>query len=280
MIAVVYSGSKSAFWKIANDGKTVAECTIPGINPTFNDHKHILYLLNKNIVLINHAESIKKIYVFAAGASSTAMQESLANTLSVFFKNAKIKVKDDLYGASIAACFNHTGIVGILGSGANCAYYDGKKPERNNYGLGFILGDEGSANYLGKMLLKNYLEGKLPNDINRQLEEKYNIDRPIILERIYKKPNAQNYLSSFLDFYIENRANKFIEQMIDQAFEKYINTYLIPTMANHPQEDIHFVGTVAGTFQDRLRAVAQKHDINIITITKEPIYNLLNYYSN
>jgi N-acetylglucosamine kinase-like BadF-type ATPase len=280
MIAVVYSGSKSAFWKISNEGKTVAECTIPGINPTFNDHKHILYLLNKNIVLINHAESIKKIFVFAAGAASVAKQESLANTLSVFFKNAKIKVRDDLYGASIAACFNQTGIVGILGSGANCAYFDGKNPEKNNYGLGFILGDEGSANYLGKILLKNYLEGKLPDELKKQLEEKYNLDRPIILERIYKKPNAQNYLSSFLDFFIENRSHKFIEQLIDQAFDKYLTNYLIPTVAAHPNEEIHFVGTVAGTFQDRLRTVAKKYDISIMTIVKEPIYNLLNYYSN
>lgn len=280
MLAVVYSGSKSAFWKISNEGRTVAECTIAGINPTFNDPKHILYLLNKNIVLINHAESIKKIYVFAAGASSTAMQESLAHTLGQFFKNAKIKVQDDIYGASIAACYNHTGIVGILGSGANCAYYDGKKPEKNNYGLGFILGDEGSANYLGKILLKYYLEGKLPPDINKQFEEKYTVDRPIILEKIYKKPNAQNYLSSFLDFYIDNRHHKFVEQLIDQAFDKYFDTYLVPTMKKHPGEEVHFVGTVAGNFQDRLRAVAEKHNINIITITKEPIYNLLNYYSN
>ena len=280
MIAVVYSGSKSAFWKISNDGKTVAECTIPGINPRFNDHKHILYLLNKNIVLINHAESIKKMYVFAAGASSSAMQDSLGETLNVFFKNAKIKVMDDIYGASIAACYNHSGIVGILGSGANCAYYDGKKPEKNNFGLGFILGDEGSSNYLGKMLLKNYLEEKLPSELVKELEAKYNIDRPIILERIYRKPNAQNYLSSFLDFYIEHRHHKFIEQIVDQSFEKYFTTYLIPTRKNHPNEEVHFVGMVAGTFQDRLRLVAKKHDINIITITKEPIYNLLNYYSN
>lgn len=280
MIAVVYSGSKSAFWKISNEGKTVAECTMAGINPTFNDQKHILYLLNKSIVLINNAESIKKIYAFAAGASSTAMQNSLAETLGVFFKNARIKVKDDLYGASLAACYDHTGIVGILGSGANCAYYDGKTPEKNNYGLGYILGDEGSANYLGRLLLKNYLEGKIPTGLKKKLEEKYNIDRPIILERIYKKPGVQNYLSSFLDFYIENRSDKYLEQIIDQAFDKYFTTYLVPTAIEHPNEEVHFVGTVAGNFQDRLRMVAEKHHIKIITITKEPIYNLSNYYSN
>ncbi|TKC08246.1 hypothetical protein FA048_13905 [Pedobacter polaris] len=280
MIAVVYSGSKSAFWKISNEGKTIAECTIPGINPTFNDQKHILYLLNKTNVLINHAESVKKIYAFAAGASSVAMQNSLAETLNLFFKNAKIKVRDDLYGASLAACYEDTGIVGILGSGANCAFFDGKTPEQNNYGLGYILGDEGSANYLGKILLKNYLEDKMPAALRKKFEEKYNVDRPLILERIYKKPGVQNYLSSFLDFYIDNRSDKYLEQIIDQSFEKYFATYLMPTAAKHPNEEVHFVGTVAGNFQDRLRLVAEKNDIKIITITKEPIYNLLNYYSN
>jgi N-acetylglucosamine kinase-like BadF-type ATPase len=280
MIAVVYSGSKSAFWKISNEGKTIAECTIHGINPCLNDSKQILFSLNKNNILINYAESLKRIYVFAAGASSVALQNSLAETLGSFFKNAKIKVKDDVYGASIAACYDKKGIVGILGSGANCAYYDGKKPEKNNYGLGFILGDEGSANHLGRLLLKNFLEDKLPADLRKQLEEKYNLDRPSILERVYKKPNAQNYLSSFFEFYVENRNHKYIIQLIDQAFEKYLNIYLAPTIAEHPKEEVHFVGTVAGTFQDRLRLAAEKKDIKIITITKEPIYNLLNYYSN
>lgn len=280
MIAVVYSGSKSAFWKISNEGKIIAECTIHGINPCLNDSKQILYSLNKNNILISYAESLKKIYVFAAGASSVELQNSLAETLGSFFKNAKVKVKDDVYGASIAACYDKKGIVGILGSGANCAYYDGKKPEKNNYGLGFILGDEGSSNHLGRLLLKNYLEDKLPTDLRKQLEEKYNLDRAIILERVYKKPNAQNYLNSFFDFYVENRNHKYIIQLIDLAFEKFFNIYLIPTLAQHPNEEVHFVGTVAGTFQDRLRLIAEKNGIKIITITKEPIYNLLNYYSN
>lgn len=280
MIAVVYSGSKSAFWKISYQGKTIAECTILGINPCLNDPKQIILSLSKNNVLINYAESIKKIFVFAAGASSSILQNSLAETLGSFFKNAKIKIKNDVYGASIAACYDQKGIVGILGSGANCAYFDGKNPEKNNYGLGFILGDEGSANYLGKILLKNYLEDKLPDDLKKQLNEKHNLERATIFERIYKKQNAQNYLSSFFDFYVENRNHKFIIELIDQAFEKFFFIYLLPTIKQHPNEEVHFVGNVAGTFQDRLRLVAEKHNVNIISITKEPIYNLLHYYSN
>ena len=280
MIAVVYSGTKTAIWKIAKDGKTIAECSMPGINPCFNDQKSILQFLNKKSVLVNHAESLKKIYVFAAGASSDERRDELAKTLGMFFRYSKITVKDDLYGAAISACFNQSGIVGILGSGANCAYFDGKKPEKNNYGLGYVFGDEGSANYLGKTILKRFLQEKLPADLQKEFELKYNLDRPQILERIYKKPMAQQFLSSFFDFFLENREHKYILGIIDQAFELYFQTYMLPTVKLHPGKEIHFVGLVAGNFQEQLRTAAKKHRLEITSITKEPIYNLLNYYSN
>lgn len=280
MIAVVYSGSKSAFWRISKQDHTAVQCTIPGINPFFNDQKQILHLLNNEITLINYAEQIKKIYVFAEGASHIDAQSLLEETLQIFFKNSKIIVKNDLFGAAIAACEHKNGIVCILGSGANCAYFDGKKLEKNCFGLGYLLGDEGSANYLGKMLLKNYLEDKLPKDLKHIFENKYHLDRALILERIYKKPNPQNYLSHFFDFYVENKKHQFIQCQIDLAFEKYFSIYLIPTLKLHPNEDVHFVGTVAGTFEENIHLIAEKHNINITSIKREPINNLLAYYSN
>ena len=280
MIAVVYSGSKTAVWKIAKDGKTIAECTMPGINPCFVDQKALLQQLNKKTTLINHAEQIKKIHVFAAGATSADRRNELATSLGLFFKHSKIDVHDDLYGAAKAACYNGKGIIGILGSGANCAYFNGIELQDNNFGLGFILGDEGSANYLGKIILKNYLQEKLPLELHKKFSEKYDLDRTEILERVYKKTLAQQFLSSFLEFYIENNTHEYIHGIIDSAFERYFEVYLLPTIKLHPGNEVHFIGIVAGNFQDRLRAVAQKYGIEITTITKQPIYNLLNYYSN
>lgn len=280
MIAVVYSGSKNACWKIWQEGKAMIETHTASINPCFADQKQILQLLGKNITLINYAESIRKIYVFAAGASAKDKQEDLVIALSKFFVHGKVKAKDDLYGAAIAACHDKTGIVGILGSGTNCAYFNGKKPEKNNYGLGYILADEGSANYFGKMLLKHFLEDKIPDDLRTKLTAKYNLDRPTILERVYRKPQVQTYLASFLDFYLENKDHEFIQGLIVQGFDKYFNTYVLATLEKHPGEDIHFVGSVAGSFQEQLRAVASKYNLNIVSIHKEPIHNILNYYIN
>ena len=280
MIAVVYSGSKNACWKIWQDNNTTIETHTPSLNPCFIDEAQILQLLNNNITLIHNAESIKKIFVFAAGAGAKEKQKKLTDTMSQFFINSKIKVKDDLHGAAIAVCHDKSGIVGILGSGSNCAYFNGVKPEKSNFGLGYILADEGSANYFGKVLLKNFLEGKVPEDLKQKLQSKYDLDRPTILEKIYKKPHAQRYLASFLDFYLENNEHPFIQQLIAHGFDQYFTTYIIPTLAKHPAENIHFVGTVASSFPKELSAAADKHQINIKSIQADPIHDILNYYIN
>ncbi|WP_029280246.1 hypothetical protein [Pedobacter borealis] len=280
MIAVVYSGSKTAFWKITQNGQVVAHCNTTGLNPCFVDPKTILQILNKKVALVNNAENIKKIYFFAAGASSADRKEELAKTLASFFKYSKIVVENDLFGAAKAACYDQPGIVGMLGSGAHCAYFDGKKPINNNFGLGYILGDEGSSNYFGKILLKEFLSLKMPKDIETKFILTYNLDRPQILERIYNKPQANIFLTSFFDFFTQNSKHEYIRKLIDGGFEKYIETYVLPMAEKYNDREIHIVGKVGAELEDRLRLVAGRYDIKIKSIIKEPIQNLLKHYIN
>src|SRR6201985_3631902 len=127
MIAVIYSGSNFAEWRLADNEINVRSVKTNGINPYFDDEKAIIQLFNKNINLIHHAEEIKRVYFFGAGASSPALKAIIQNSLSSFFKFAKVSVGHDLEAAAIAACKNSQGIVSICGSGTNAAWYDGKK---------------------------------------------------------------------------------------------------------------------------------------------------------
>ncbi|WP_129713725.1 hypothetical protein [Pedobacter sp. SYP-B3415] len=280
MTAIVYSGSRFAYWKIT-DGKTlVAECRTAGINPCFADKKATLQVLNKESVLVNYAENIRKIYFFAAGASSAARQRELSANLKEFFRNSRISVESDIHGAAIAACGEQPGIICTLGSGSNCAYFDGKKTKKNNFGLGFVLGDEGSSNNLGIMLMRDLIGAKLPADLQKRMDHEFKLDRTLILEKVYRKPNPQVFLSSFLDFYIRNREHEYISKNLTLSFSRYIETYLAPMAAKHKSAEIHFVGIVAGNFGKELEKVADGFGLKIKTITKEPIYNLLKFYTN
>lgn len=280
MIAVVYSGSYFANWRLADKGRTVASFKTSGINPYFNDEKHILQLLNKNINLIHHAEEIKRIYFFGAGASSNERKQIVHNALSTFFKFGRVTVEHDITAAAIACCKNSPGIISICGSGSNAGWYDGKRVQANNYGLGYILADEGSGNWLGRQLIKGFMNETLPANIRKNFVHKYDADRKTLLEKVYRQKQPALFLSSLTDFYSENRDDHYLQSVIKKGFSKLISTYLLPLSKQHPEASIHFAGTVAANFQEHLYEAAAEVDLQIANIIKEPINNLLTYYSN
>ncbi|ADY52389.1 hypothetical protein Pedsa_1834 [Pseudopedobacter saltans DSM 12145] len=281
MIAVVYSGSRFAHWKIADKDKEVIDIRTQGINPFFNDEKYILNLLNKNIKFIHNAEKVKKIYFFGAGATSKARNSIIHDAFSKFFRYSKIFVYHDLEAAAKATCDDNPGIVCIMGSGSNAAYFDGKKITENNYGLGYAIADEGSANWLGKILIKQYLTNTLPADFRKIFNKKYDLDKRSVLDKVYKQAHPNLFLSSFVDLLLENKSHAFVKDFVKKGFSIFMETYLVPLREQYGEQlPIHFVGTVSANFEDYLIEVAQEKKIEIKSVLKEPIYNLLNYYAN
>jgi len=280
MIAVIYSGSNYADWRLADKGRTVASFKTNGINPYFDDEKLILQLLNKNINLIHHAEEIKQIYFFGAGASTAPLKAVVQKAFLTFFKFAKVSVEHDIDAAAIACCKNSPGIVSICGSGTNAAWYDGKKIKPNNFGLGYVLADEGSANWLGRQLVKGFMSDTLPADIRKKFLKKYDFDRSTLLEKVYRQKHPAIFLSSFADFFTENRENVYLQNVIKTGFSELINTYLLPLYIQYPGAAIHCSGTIAADFQEQLFEAASDANLTIGGIIKEPINNLLTYYAN
>ena len=182
--------------------------------------------------------------------------------------------------AALAASGDEAGILGIIGSGSNAAYFDGKKIIENNFGLGYILGDEGSSNWLGRRLLKSYLNDLLPEEIEFKFKKKYDLDRTQILDKVYRQAQTSLFLSSFTDFLVENKENIFIKNMIIDGFDKYFKTYILTLKEQYPIVPIHIIGMIAAGFEDYLHQAALINNLTVSSVIKEPIYNLLKYYSN
>ncbi len=280
MIAVVYSGSRFADWRLADKGKVVTGFKTTGINPYHNDERFIVQLLNKNNSLINYAEKIKRIYFFGAGASSPERKEHVANAFRKFFRFGKVYVEHDMQAAALATCGDHKGLIGVLGSGSNAGYYNGRRVEDSNYGLGYILADEGSANWIGRMLLKNYLAETLPEDLVTAFNMRYPLDHKQILDRVYHQSNATLFLTSFADFVLEHRSHRFIQRMVQEGFNLLFETYFLHLRQEHPGLMVNFVGSVAAGYEDLLRQVAASHGLRVDVVLKEPIHNLMSYYLN
>ncbi|WP_353183524.1 hypothetical protein [Parapedobacter lycopersici] len=280
MIAVVFSGSRFADWRLAEKGKIITGFRTMGINPYLHDERFILQLLNKNNSLINYAERIRRIYFFGAGSSSRDRKEKIALVLSRFFRNAKVQVDSDAKASAISTFGDGKGLIGILGSGANAAYFTGRRTLDNEYGLGYILADEGSANWIGRILLKSFLNETIPADLREKFVARYPLDRKIILDKVYHQVNPALFLTSFADFVLENRRHRFIKKTIYRGFKLYFETYLVPLKKQYPNAMVNFTGSVAAGYEEWLREVADRYDIQIGTVIKEPIHNLLKYYLN
>jgi len=59
-----------------------------------------------------------------------------------------------------------------------------------------------------------------------------------------------------------------------------VNTYLLPLHDEHPDAFLYFAGSVAASFQNHLYEAAADAKLKIANVIKEPINNLLTYYSS
>jgi glucosamine kinase len=129
-------------------------------------------------------------------------------------------------------------------------------------------------------LIKSFMNETLPDHLHKKFIQKFDADRKTLLEKVYRQKQTALYLSSFSEFYIENNGDEYLKSVIKSGFNKLITTYLLPLHKQYPDASLHFEGSVAFAFQDYLREATAEAGLEIAGIIKEPINNLLTYYSN
>ena len=174
MIIIIDSGSSKTSWLITDFNKHKELIFTIGLNPYFHTIQSIQHVVNTNICTKVNKENVQIIYFYGAGCSHPSKISILKSAFSSIFPNASVFIDTDLLGASRSLFDDKPGIVAILGTGSNICFYNGYKPEQSIFSLGYILGDEGSGAYLGKILIKNYLTGKLPLELNSEFNKEFN----------------------------------------------------------------------------------------------------------
>jgi len=275
MILVADSGSSKTDWMAYSPGHTLSFST-QGINPYFVNAHDVVRILTKNRDLAAYASSIKEVYFFGSGCSSPDKHEIISNGLSAFFTNAFISVDHDLIGSAYATCGDRKGLTCILGTGSNISYYDGENVHGGNHGLGYVLGDEGSGTYFGRKVLVSYLYGTMPTELSELFAKTFDVDKDIVINNIYQKPFPNSYLASFSRFMIANKKHAFIQQMLKEGFQEFIDTNVKDYKAYKTLE-CNFVGSIAYYYQDELKAVFAENHIKVGKILQKPIEGIYDY---
>lgn len=273
MILVADSGSSKTDWILTLPDLSSINFRTSGINPFFLTEKEISKHFLNTPEIQPYINTVKEIYFFGAGCSSPDGRELVSNALCQVFKNAFINIDQDNIGSVYATCGTTEGLSCILGTGSNISYFDGDIVHSGKHGLGYILGDEGSGTYFGKKLITSFLYGTMPNELQKDFNELYKLDKETVIKQVYKKPFPNSYLASFSRFMSHHLNHPFIANLLHQGFEEYFKTN-IAYYKNYRLLNCHFVGSIAFHFQDALKQVCEENGVRVGKILKQPIGEL------
>lgn len=273
MIIVVDSGSTKARWVWMSQGAR-SETVTQGLNPRLTDDETMRAVFAQ--VRQQLPEAVEALYFYGAGCGTDAVQQRMRELLAVAFDKALISVEGDLLGACRAASGNMAGLVGIVGTGSNLCYYDGRKIARQRVSTGFILGDEGSGNHVGRRLLKDYLEERMPKRVSDLFHDEYGYTTDQFIDRIYRQPYPNRFLASLVPFAARHREEEYISQVLEECFGAFFGQ--IDYFEDYRQLPLHLVGGMTATFELELRLAAAHRGIILGQLVPDPSGPLLHYH--
>ncbi|MFM8962886.1 MAG: hypothetical protein ACKOGD_03470, partial [Sphingomonadales bacterium] len=169
------------------------------------------------------------------------------------------------------------GISCIIGTGSNSCYFDGQNLLEEVPALGYVLGDEGSGSYFGKQLLSAFLYHHLPQDIEADFIATYQLDKDQIVDRVYREPNANVFIASFMPFIAKYKAHPFFSEMVYKGFKHFMQVHVC-CYDNYKETEVHFVGSLSKIFEKELDKAAAELGIQIASIVQKPVIGLVNYH--
>ena len=282
MILITDSGSSKCTWCFAQGTEKQIRITTTGINPSTQEREVILQIIRQELFpALQKQESIfsaakpEKIFFYGAGCTE-ARKNFMAEILQECFGTEIIEVYSDMLGAARSMFQRNTGIACILGTGANSCLYNGEDIIAQTPAMGYILGDEGSGAYLGKMLVRALFKGIMPAHLLQAFQKEYQLDLPTVIERTYRTPMANRFLASLTPFLHQYRTEKEIHELLCNAFDDFIffNLESYRTKSNK----VSFIGSIAFYFQEELDSCLKNRGFQMERVIRDPMDGWLEYY--
>jgi glucosamine kinase len=280
MIFIAESGStKCDAVFLKENGEELCRINTMGFNPYFHTSSFISETMAKIPEVSKYGASVTRVFFYGAGCSSPQLNAIVIQGLSAVFPEADVLVDHDLKACAYATYQGESSISCILGTGSNSVFFDGVNIHEEVPALGYILGDEGSASYLGKKLLAAFLYKQLPSEIHTDFEATYGITKDEIISKVYKDPNANVSLASFAPFFSKHIHNPFMWEIVFTGFRLFLQTHAL-CYPNAREVKVNFVGSIAYYFCSILEDAVAHLDLNMGIIIQKPLDGLIGYHLN
>jgi N-acetylglucosamine kinase-like BadF-type ATPase len=279
MVIIADSGSTKTTWVLCDKNQVITNISTPGLNPNFASDKFFSDTLTEHLLPAAGLEESHSIFFYGSGVADDYTISKVYKAISAIFPSASIEVGSDLKGAARALFGDEKGIACIIGTGSNSCLCDEGEVIHNIPSLGFILGDEGSGAYLGKMILSDYLKGIMPVDIATRFTEQYNTDKQDVTSRVYRGEFPSRYVAGFVSFIAANLDSPYLSGMVRNGFRVFMERNVL-----HYNDCknllVSFTGSVAWYFRDILLEIIDEKNLTPGDIIRDPAERILSYHLN
>lgn len=267
---VIESGGTKSTWVFKSEIGEIQSVESVGLHPQelSADKEKIIHSL-----ILNNSLGKEDVYFYGAGCESPEAKIKITSFLKAQGLEVK-QVQTDIYAACIAHLGNSKGVVGILGTGAVAAQFDGKKVIKQTSGLGYVLGDEGSGFDIGKRLLQKKFRGELSEDLSDAINTYFH--NKSILHRIHE-PDGRMCIAGLTKIVYDFSSDGLIQKILAEAFSDYCEIALLPLGRESP---INFIGSVAYYFQDDLEKATLLAGFKMGEVKKEAVFGAFDFLSN
>jgi N-acetylglucosamine kinase-like BadF-type ATPase len=278
-ILIADSGATKTDWCLLDSGNKPLYFKTSGFNPYYQTTASILTSLRDEWTPTWDLQDLRTIYFYGSGCGAPQRALIVKKAILSFFKPDHAEVNSDMLGAARALCGKHPGIACILGTGSGSCAFDGKHISDMIPSLGFILGDEGSGAYLGKILITDFLRGNMPASIQKALSSDYAFDKETVLETINKNEMPSRYLAGFAKFISSHLDNAYVFDLAYRGFQAFAEDYII-RYAEWEHWPVHFIGSVAFFNRIVIHRLAEDMGFHVGNIYKAPMEGLVKFHKN
>lgn len=216
------------------------------------------------------------VYFYGAGCATQEKCKVIESSLVAQFKSP-VTVKSDLLGAARGLLVHEPGLACILGTGSNSCLYDGNEIVKTVAPLGYILGDEGSGAYMGKIMIADMLKGIAPAELTEAFFEEYAVAPNMLLDDVYKNSLPARTLSRYASFLSKHLDNPYCYKLVYNAFMNFFERNLISY--DYKNEPVSVVGSTCVTYKEILEKAASDFGIHINKIIRYSMPGLVEFHA-
>ena len=276
MKIIVESGATKSDWRVLEGCEQTARLLRDGMNLSSMSPEAVHGTFTRTLSEIG-AQELEGFYFYTAGIVTPELREEFSAAVRAVAKVGDIDIQDDMVGAARSVCGRSEGIVAIMGTGSNACFWDGTEVHRKVLSGGFIIGDDGSASALGRMFLRDYIKGLIPEKVASEFAREFDASYEAIVQGVYRSAAPSRYLGSLAPFIVAHYDDPHIKGLVDTNFREFITRSLLKyDTARYP---VGVVGGFGCAYRHIFEPLAREAGVRLGSFVREPIDGLIAYHS-